>query len=105
MYVATCELLNEEYNPLPAALRNDSNVYTLGRVSDHYVIIACLPTGRYGIASAATVAKDMLRSFESIRVGLMVEIEERALRKKYDIRLSDIIMRYSVGRSGGVHPV
>lgn len=72
--VAACELLDEEYPPLPSISSHDSNTYTLGRMGDHHVVIGCLPKSRYGIASAATVAKDMLRSFESIRIGLMVGI-------------------------------
>lgn len=68
-YVAACELLDEEHPPLPTVSSHDSNAYTLGRIGDHHVVVACLPKGRYGIASAATVAKDMLRSFESVRIG------------------------------------
>lgn len=103
-YVAACELLDEEYAPLTSAPLNDSNAYTLGRVGDHHVVIACLPKGRYGIASAATVAKDMLRSFESIRIGLMVGIGGGAPGNKHDIRLGDVVVGCPVGRNGGVLP-
>ena len=72
-YVAACELLDEEH-PLPTDLPHDDNAYTFGHIGDHSVIIACLPKGRYGVASAASVAKDMLGSFESIRIGLMVGV-------------------------------
>ncbi len=103
-YVAACELLDEEYSPLPSVSSHDNNAYTLGRVDDHHVVVACLPKGRYGIASAATVAKDMLRSFESIRVGLMVGIGGGAPGDKHDIRLGDVVVGCPVGRSGGVLP-
>ena len=103
-YVAACELLDEEYPPLPSVSPHDSNAYTLGHMGDHHVVIACLPKGRYGIASAATVAKDMLRSFESIRIGLMVGIGGGAPGEKHDIRLGDVVVGYPVGRSGGVLP-
>lgn len=103
-YVAACELLDEEYPPLPSVSCHDNNAYTLGRVDDHDVVVACLPKGRYGIASAATVAKDMLRSFESIRVGLMVGIGGGAPGDKHDIRLGDVVVGCPVGRSGGVLP-
>jgi len=59
-YVAACELLDEEYPPFLNLSSHDSSAYTLGRVGDHYVVVACLPKGRYGITLAATVAKDML---------------------------------------------
>ncbi|KAL6717736.1 hypothetical protein ACLMJK_003821 [Lecanora helva] len=103
-YVAACELLDEEHPPLPTLSLNDSNAYTLGRIGDHHVVVACLPRGRYGIASAATVAKDMLRSFESIRIRLMVGIGGGAPSEKHDIRLGDVVVGCPVGRTGGVLP-
>ena len=103
-YVAACELLDEGYFPLPTDSRHDSNAYTLGRVGDHNVVIACLPKGRYGIASAAGVAKDMLRSFESIRIGLMVGIGGGAPSDKHDIRLGDVVVGCPMKRAGGVIP-
>lgn len=103
-YVAACELLDDEYLPLPSVSSHDSNAYPLGRIGDHHVVVACLPKGRYGIASAATVAKDMLRSFESIRIGLMVGIGGGAPGDKHDIRLGDVVVGCPVGRSGGVLP-
>ena len=103
-YVAACELLDEEYSPLSSISHHDSNAYTLGRVGDHHIVVACLPRGRYGIASAATVAKDMLRSFESIRIGLMVGIGGGAPGEKHDIRLGDVVVGCPVGRNGGILP-
>ena len=67
-FVAACEMLDEEYPPLESVSVHDNNSYAFGRICDHHVVIACLPMGRYGIASAAGVAKDMLRSFESIKI-------------------------------------
>lgn len=68
-HVAACELLDEEHPSLPTYSPHDDNAYTIGRIGGHHIIIACLPKGKYGIASAASVAKDMLRSFESKRTG------------------------------------
>ena len=103
-YVAACELLDVEHPPLPTVSSHDSNAYTLGRIGDHHVVVACLPKGRYGIASAATVAKDMLRSFESIRIGLMVGIGGGAPSPKHDIRLGDVVVGCPLGQTGGVLP-
>ncbi|KAK1954643.1 ankyrin [Colletotrichum sublineola] len=61
------------------------------QVQDHKVVIACLPAGTYGITSAATVAKDLLRTFKSIRFGLMVGIGGGAPSQTHDIRLGDIV--------------
>lgn len=67
-------MLDEEHPVLQAADPNDSNSYLLGRIGDHNVVIACLPAEETGKVPAATVAKDMVRSFPAIRFGLMVGI-------------------------------
>ena len=103
-FVAACELLDEEHPFLPTYSSHDDNAYTLGRIGDHHIVIACLPKGMYGIASAASVAKDMLRSFESIRIGLMVGIGGGAPSGKHDIRLGDIVVGYPINKEGGVVP-
>ncbi|KAH8696360.1 putative ankyrin repeat-containing protein [Talaromyces proteolyticus] len=72
--VAAAAMLDDEHRILPAADPRDANTYHLGRIGDHNVVIACLPAEATGKVSAATVAKDMLRSFPSIRFGLMVGI-------------------------------
>nr|RBQ96758.1 hypothetical protein FVER53263_20546 [Fusarium verticillioides] len=53
---------------------DDHNSYILGEIHGHKIVIACLPAGNYGTNPAATVAKDLLRTFKSIRFGLMVGI-------------------------------
>jgi|SRR5271155_3120214 len=73
-YVITCEFLGEEYPTLPTSSLHDNNTYTFGHIGHHNVVIACLPKDKYGLISAASVAKDMLRRFPSIRFGMMVGI-------------------------------
>ncbi|KAL4929897.1 uncharacterized protein BDV17DRAFT_290253 [Aspergillus undulatus] len=72
--VAAAAMLDEEHPVLPAADLWDTNSYILGRIGEHNVVIACLPAETTGKVSAATVAKDMLRSFPAVRFGLMVGI-------------------------------
>ena len=103
-FVAACELLDEEHPSLPTDSPHDDNAYTLGRIGDHHIVIAGLPKGRYGIASAASVAKDMLRSFDSIRIGLMVGIGGGAPSGEHDIRLGDIVVGCPIKKEGGVVP-
>ncbi|KAJ5494606.1 hypothetical protein N7463_010693 [Penicillium fimorum] len=67
-------MLDEEYPVLQASDANDTNSYLLCRIGDHNVVIGCLPAEQAGKVSAATVAKDMVRSFPAIRFGLMVGI-------------------------------
>jgi hypothetical protein len=82
--------------------RNDNNIYTLRRVGKHNVIIAVLPDGEYGIAAAASVARDMLHSFPNLRIGLMVGIGGGAPSPKHDIRLGDIVVSAPRNGKGGV---
>ncbi|RAL63943.1 hypothetical protein DID88_003131 [Monilinia fructigena] len=67
-------MLDEVHPVLPPADPKDTNVYCLGRIGSHNIVIACLPAESTGKASAAIVAKDMLRSFKAIRYGLVVGI-------------------------------
>ncbi|KAK2018629.1 purine and uridine phosphorylase [Colletotrichum eremochloae] len=82
----------------------DHNSYVLGEVQGHNVVIACLPAGIYGTTPAATVAKDLLRTFKSIRFGLMVGIGGGAPSQELgrDVRLGDIVVSQPSGTSGGV---
>lgn len=101
-YVVACELLDEEHDAPTLSSIADDNAYTFGRIGEHNVVVACLPKGKYGIASAATVAKDMLRSFEAIRIGLIVGIGGGAPSAQNDIRLGDIVVGSPTGGTGGV---
>ena len=44
-----------------------------------------MPDGESGISSAASVARDMLHGFSSIRIGLMIDIGGGAPSQKHDI--------------------
>ena len=104
-YIAACELLDEEYgnDQIPKVdTRYDSNLYTFGRIHEHNVVIACLPQGRYGITSAAVVARDMRSSFPALRFGLLVGIAGGAPSQKHDIRLGDVVVSSPTPRHGGV---
>ncbi|KAK1541509.1 hypothetical protein CPAR01_07498 [Colletotrichum paranaense] len=80
---------------------NDSNVYTFGGIGPHNIVIACLPSGQYGTNSAAVVANNMLWSFPSINIGLMVGIGG-GVPGKVDIRLGDVVVSNPTGDSSGV---
>jgi hypothetical protein len=62
-------MLDEHHNPLQQN-SCDHNMYTLGRIGRHNVVLACLPTGVIATLSAARVANQM-QTFEGIRFGLM----------------------------------
>ena len=95
---AVQEMLDEEHRDLPQS-DNDTNIYTLGRISEHNIVIACLPEGQTGTNSAASVAVQMKSAFTSIRFGLMVGIGGGVPGVEADIRLGDVV----VGRPHKVH--
>ncbi|TWU78727.1 hypothetical protein ED733_006439 [Metarhizium rileyi] len=92
----------DEIHARPSRSRNDANDYTLGRIGKHYIVIAILPAGEYGTASAATVAQAMLHSFPNVRIGLMVGIGGGVPSKKHDIRLGDVVVSEPKDERGGV---
>lgn len=100
--VAAEAFLDEEHDPPEYVSSHDDNNYALGKMGKHNVVIAVLPDGEYGIASAANVAKDMLHSFPNIRIGLMVGIGGGAPSEKHDIRLGDIVVSAPRDGIGGV---
>lgn len=70
---AAAEMLDDEHEDIPRD-STDTNVYTLGRVGKHNVVLECLPAGETGTNSAANIATQMTAKFRSIRFGLMVGI-------------------------------
>jgi len=91
-------MLDHRHKLLPQ-MANDSNSYEYGSIYGHNIVIACLPSGEYGITSATSVAKDMLRSF-NIRIGLMVGIGGGV--PKHSVHLGDVVISKPSGQFGGV---
>ena len=58
----------------PDPSMNDTNIYVLGSLRGHNVVLASPPLGVYGSTSAAAVATQMLESFKFIRFSLLVGI-------------------------------
>jgi nucleoside phosphorylase len=98
---AAAEMLDEEHQDIPED-RNDTNLYTVGRISDCNVVIACLPAGQMGTNSAAAVASQMRSKFVSIKFGLMVGIGGGVPSEESDIRLGDVVISQPHLKHGGV---
>lgn len=101
-YVAAQLLLDKAHEERIPVSPNYQNTYKLGSIGYHNVVIATLPHGEYGTASAARVAADMVHTFHNIRIGLMVGIGGGAPDKKNDIRLGDIAVSSPSSGNGGV---
>lgn len=94
-------MLDEVHSHLPQP-RADHNVYTLGTISNHNVVVACLPSGVYGTISASNVVSHMTSTFPSIRFGLMVGIAGGVPGKSADVRLGDVVVSKPTAISPGV---
>ncbi|CAD0055388.1 unnamed protein product, partial [Aureobasidium pullulans] len=93
-------MLDEKHESLEQK-SGDNNSYTLGKIGQHNVVIACLPGGHQGKAAAATVAAHMMHSFD-IKLGLMVGIGGGVPSRTLDIRLGDVVVSIPEGTHGGV---
>jgi nucleoside phosphorylase len=98
---AASEMLDEEHESL-SPNPDDDNIYTLGRIGDHLVVIACLPAGQRGTSAAATVASQMRSTFGSLRFGLLVGIGSGVPAVERDIRLGDVVVSQPNKQLGGV---
>ncbi|RYP68052.1 hypothetical protein DL771_006893 [Monosporascus sp. 5C6A] len=100
--MAAARAMLDEIHEFPTTHENDTNTYVLGTVKQHNVVLACLPTAQYGTNNAANVLTHLIRTFPSIRVGLMVGIGG-GVPSMADIRLGDIVvgtrvMQYDLGK-------
>ncbi|TKA72754.1 hypothetical protein B0A49_04593 [Cryomyces minteri] len=98
---AAVEVMLDEEHPCLDKIEGDDNDYTFGSIGFHNIAVACLPDGKTGNNSAATVAKDMLRSFP-IKIGLMVGIGGGVWSEEVDVRLGDVVVSQPEGKDGGV---
>ncbi|THY92647.1 purine and uridine phosphorylase [Aureobasidium pullulans] len=90
-------MLDKTHDPIPLPAR-DENIYTFGQIDvngqggSHNIVIARLPSAETGTAAAATVAKDMLRTFTNLKFGLMVGIAGGIWSPEVDVRLGDVVV-------------
>ncbi len=82
--VAAAQAMLDEVHPDPPRNDKDPNVYTLGRIGEHNVVIACLPVDQAAI--------QMKTAFPSIRFGVMVGIGGGVPSAEADIRLGDVVV-------------
>ncbi|KAK6516721.1 hypothetical protein TWF506_006613 [Arthrobotrys conoides] len=95
-------LLDNEHASLPPKGKDD-NIYILGEMGAHNVVIAC-PAG-YGTNAASHTVTNMLRTYENIRFGLLVGVGGGAPtpnNPRKDIRLGDVVVSRPEGSNGGV---
>jgi len=102
---AAQEMLDKEHADLdrdPNDNDNDENLYTLGSIGGHNIVIVCLPAGWIGNNPAAAVATQMRATFKELRFGLMVGIGGGVPSKEVDIRLGDVVVSQPNNTFSGV---
>jgi nucleoside phosphorylase len=98
---AAAQLILDEEHPHLSQNPNETNLYTLGKIGVHNVVMVCLPAGQTGTSAAAAVAMQMKAAFPSIRFGLMVGIGG-GVPSEEDVRLGDVVVSQPQKRHGGV---
>jgi nucleoside phosphorylase len=93
---AAIAVLDQKYLEVPLGMKR-SNLYTLGRIGRHKIVIACVPDSLSSKMSTAAVAYEVRRMFPCIRFWLMVGTggnvpqNETALRVSH-VRIGDVVI-------------
>ncbi|TIA15698.1 hypothetical protein D6C81_06258, partial [Aureobasidium pullulans] len=107
-------MFDEEYEDPPVDFiqnSGDPNAYSWGRIGKHYIVVAALPSGEYGLTPTAIVAQGLRSSLPHVRIGLLVGIgaavreildKEGTTVDQRDIRLGDVVVSSPEGTIGGV---
>ncbi|KAL2814692.1 violaceus kinesin [Aspergillus cavernicola] len=100
--LAAAKVILDAVHPALPQPKSDHNIYTLGSVSGHNVVVACLPAGVYGTTSAAAVVVHLKSTYQNIQFGLMVGIGGGVPRENHDIRLGDVVVSKPLDKFSGV---
>ncbi|KAF3933589.1 hypothetical protein ABW19_dt0205561 [Dactylella cylindrospora] len=94
-YIAAQALLDIEHNFPSFPSSENKNVYTLGTIGWHNVVIATPCNGYYGSSSAAPTVTELLKDFRDIKIILMVGVGGCVPSESRDVRLGDIVVAIS----------
>ncbi|KAL2817370.1 hypothetical protein BJX63DRAFT_419631 [Aspergillus granulosus] len=100
--LAAAKAVLDELHPTLPQPKSDHNVYTLGSVSGHNVVVACLPAGVYGTTSATAAVSHLMSTYQNVRFGLMVGVGGGVPSNNHDIRLGDVVVSKPTDTSSGV---
>ncbi|KAL2782794.1 nucleoside phosphorylase domain-containing protein [Aspergillus keveii] len=100
--LAAAKVFLDEIHPRLTQPESDHNVYTLGSISGHNVVVVCLPAGVYGTTSATAAVSHLKSTYQNVRFGLMVGVGGGVPRANSDIRLGDIVVSKPTNTSSGV---
>ncbi|CEL10496.1 Putative Pfs, NACHT, and Ankyrin domain protein (AFU_orthologue; AFUA_7G06290) [Aspergillus calidoustus] len=100
--LAAAKVFLDQVHPRLTQPESDHNVYTLGSVAGHNVVVVCLPTGVYGTTSATAAVSHLMSTYQNVRFGLMVGVGGGVPGGNPDIRLGDIVVSKPTDTSSGV---
>ncbi|KAL4781230.1 violaceus kinesin [Aspergillus varians] len=100
--LAAAKVFLDQVHPRLTQPESDHNVYTLGSISGHNVVVACLPAGVYGTTSATAAVSHLMSTYQNVRFGLMVGVGGGVPRGNLDIRLGDIVVSKPTYTASGV---
>ncbi|KAF3397529.1 Nephrocystin-3 [Talaromyces pinophilus] len=98
---AAVQMLDEKHCD-PRGHGSNTDQYVFGRVGNHNVVMARLPSGQMGNNSAADVAGRLTTNFPSIKFALMVGIGGGVPTASADVRLGDVVVGHPHSQHGGV---
>lgn len=99
--LAASRLVLDEQHEAPATPLRDNSTYHFGRVGRHDIVLACLPISRTGTNAAASICRDMLRTFP-IDLILVVGVAGGIPSGRFDVRLGDVVVARPQLEHGGV---
>jgi nucleoside phosphorylase len=100
--LAAAKIFLDEVHPRLHQPKSDLNVYTLGSIGGHNIVVVCLPAGVYGTTSATAAVAYLKSTYPNIQFALMVGIGGGVPLGKPDIRLGDIVVSKPSDTFGGV---
>ncbi|KAG4292644.1 hypothetical protein FPRO06_12132 [Fusarium proliferatum] len=100
-YVAAQALLDAEETRPIVIPEGDNNIYTLGIIGKHHVVIGTMPYGQYDLSKLPIVRQNMLRTFLDLRSILLVGVGD-GVPTRHDIRRGDVVVACPTSSQGGV---
>jgi nucleoside phosphorylase len=94
-------MLDQQYK-CPPVEPNEPNSYIYGRIQEHNIVLACLPSGQYGSSSIVRLVSTLRATFPSLQFVLLVGIGGGVPSPAHDIRLGDVVVNLPSNSHGGV---
>ncbi|KAL8651856.1 MAG: hypothetical protein Q9210_003030 [Variospora velana] len=85
-------LLDEEHTTPPYDTKYDRNTYICGKIGEHKVVVACMPSGRSGNVNAGHLTGPLFHTFPNIKITLLVGIGGGVPRQGPQDLLEDIYL-------------